>query len=268
MDFCSDLLTWTSGISNQQQPGWVHSVSYGEQRHKRVCPEETMNRLDQDFMKLNTRGISFVIASGDSGSGWWARDGYNLGYLCPSWPASSEYVTAVGSTYFYRDNKNEEEATTQFGSGGGFSFWHTQPSWQQAAVQKYLASQSGKIKGKFNKDGRATPDVSAMGEQFTIVINGRREAGIGGTSASTPTFAGIVSRLNDLRLNAGKTTIGGGLNKIIYANPSMFYDVTIGSDRIGLNAEHGFDCTVGWDPVSGMGTPNFPAMAKVIGDLP
>eukprot|EP01006_Ploeotia_vitrea_P041564 TRINITY_DN66548_c2_g2_i1.p1 TRINITY_DN66548_c2_g2~~TRINITY_DN66548_c2_g2_i1.p1 ORF type:complete len:563 (-),score=104.13 TRINITY_DN66548_c2_g2_i1:836-2500(-) len=267
MDFCSDLLTWTSDISNAALPGWVHSVSYGEQRHKRVCAEADMNRLDQDFMKLNTRGISFIIASGDSGSGWWARDGWNDDYLCPSWPSSSEYCTAVGSTYFYEGNRDVEQATTQFGSGGGFSFWHTRPSFQDAAVTEYL-KKAKHAKGKWNQNGRATPDVSAMGEEFTIVIRGGKEPGIGGTSASTPTFAGIITRLNDKRLNAGKTTLGGALNKLIYSNPQMFYDVTIGSDRIGLNREHGWDTAVGWDPVTGMGTPNYAAMEKVVMSLP
>eukprot|EP00178_Gracilaria_changii_P007955 TRINITY_DN24672_c0_g1_i1.p1 TRINITY_DN24672_c0_g1~~TRINITY_DN24672_c0_g1_i1.p1 ORF type:complete len:560 (-),score=75.16 TRINITY_DN24672_c0_g1_i1:59-1549(-) len=265
MDFCSDLISWTGGIANTAEPGLVHSVSYGAQYHNPICDKTTRDRLDANFKSLNTKGLTFVIASGDSGSGQYSRAGYNDGYLVPSWPASSEYCTAVGSTYFYEGNENVESATTQFGSGGGFSYEHTRPTWQDAAVKSYLASTKLPT-AKYAQNGRGTPDVSAMGEEFTIVMRGNKFPGVGGTSASTPTFAGIVSRLNDLRLNAGKSSLGQ-INKLIYSNPQMFYDVTIGSDKIGMNKQ-GWDCAKGWDPVTGMGTPNFVEMAKVLASLP
>jgi tripeptidyl-peptidase-1 len=49
----------------------------------------------------------------------------------------------------------------------------------------------------------------------------------GGTSASTPIFAGVINRLNEERLNAGKGPIGF-LNPSLYANPSMLNDITNG----------------------------------------
>ena len=46
-----------------------------------------------------------------------------------------------------------------------------------------------------------------MGEGFQVVINGETEA-VGGTSASAPTFAGIVSLLNEARIQGGMKPLG------------------------------------------------------------
>ena len=87
---------------------------------------------------------------------------------------------------------------------------------------------------------------------------------VGGTSASTPLFAGLVSLINDVRVSKGKKPLGF-LNPFIYSNPQAFTDVTVGNnaiDRSGMPAKYGFQCTKGWDPVTGMGTPKFGAMLE------
>ena len=63
--------------------------------------------------------------------------------------------------------------------------------------------------------GHAVPDVSAMGEFFQVVVGGSIES-VGGTSASSPTFAAIVALLNDERIAAGKPTLGF-LNPLLYS---------------------------------------------------
>jgi len=45
--------------------------------------------------------------------------------------------------------------------------------------------------------------VSALGEGYQVLVDGRPNS-VGGTSASSPMFAGLVSLLNEARLNAGK----------------------------------------------------------------
>ena len=56
---------------------------------------------------------------------------------------------------------------------------------------------------------------------------------IGGTSASTPTFAALVALLNDARLKAGLPTLGF-MNPLIYLIgaqvPSAFNDITKGNN--------------------------------------
>lgn len=86
-----------------------------------------------------------------------------------------------------------------------------------------------------------------------------------GTSASAPTFAGILTLINQERLNAGKSSIGF-VNPALYAEPSVFDDITSGSNP-GCGTA-GFKTSVGWDPVTGLGTPRFPEMLAYFLSLP
>merc|ERR1712050_153372 len=98
---------------------------------------------------------------------------------------------------------------------------------------------------------------------YQVVYTGRIGT-IGGTSASTPAFAGMVSLLNEERLKNGKPPMGY-LNKFIYQNADAFRDVVTGDDLVGRQHNHlqyGFTCAKGWDPVTGLGTPNFPKLLE------
>ena len=192
------------------------------------------------------------------------------GTLWTSWPASSPWVTAVGATRFVGQQPgNEEMASDKFGSGGGFSsrIGQTNAEWQSAAVENYLKivpkGAPFPPAGSFSPTGRATPDVSALGEGFRIVV-GARPGEIDGTSASAPTFAAVVSLLNGHQLHNGAKRLGF-LNPWLYQNPQMFTDVTKGSNAFGRQTgplTYGYNCTKGWDPVTGLGTPNFVQMMK------
>jgi hypothetical protein len=188
--------------------------------------------------------------------------------LYPSWPASSPWVTAVGATRFINQDptgKSGEMATDQFGSGGGFSSMFPQSpnaTWQISAVKGYLSSDKDiPPPGTYDPNGRGTPDVSALGEGFQVLVNSRLQS-VGGTSASAPTFAAIISLLNDARMQAGKPALGF-LNPWIYANADMFTDVVTGSNKIGRSGQafkYGWDCLPGWDAATGFGTPIFSKM--------
>ena len=97
-----------------------------------------------------------------------------------------------------------------------------------------------------------------------MVMDGR-DAENDGTSGSAPIFGAIVSLLNEARLGAGKPPLGF-LNPWLYANADAFTDVTVGTNAIGHQpgrpgpvgaTPYGFNCTAGWDPVTGLGTPRF-----------
>ena len=112
--------------------------------------------------------------------------------------------------------------------------------------------------GSFAALGRATPDVAALGEGYKVYQGGRVIA-VDGTSAATPTFAALVSLLNEARFKAGLPQMGF-LNPFLYANPDAFFDVVKGTNAIGRgtgNLTYGFACAKGWDPATGIGTPHF-----------
>jgi tripeptidyl-peptidase-1 len=86
-----------------------------------------------------------------------------------------------------------------------------------------------------------------------------------GTSASAPTFGSLITLVNTARLDVGKSTVGF-INPAIYANPWMFNDITEGGNQ-GCGTA-GFTAVSGWDPVTGLGTPNFPKMVAYWLGLP
>lgn len=233
-------------------------------------------------MKLALQGVSVLYASGDSG----VANRYNAGYpnsclnseqdyvdnngtrYSPSFPANCPYITSVGATTLRgNDTSSGEQAVSSFGSGGGFSNVFTLPSYQASAVTefntKYAPNYGPNV---YNDTGNARgfPDVAAIGLNVATVFNGST-FGVGGTSASAPIFAGIVTLLNEARIAAGKGPIGF-LNPTLYANPGAFNDITIGSNP-GCGTG-GFNATPGWDPVTGLGTPNFPKLKEVFLSLP
>jgi tripeptidyl-peptidase-1 len=262
-DFCSDLLKWASDVAGESEHPNVVSLSYGSQKIG-FCDSTTVQRLSQDVQKLGAMGVTVVIASGDDGSGGISRQGSNNGKLSPSGPASIPYALAVGSTFFDSGLSGEEMATTQFGSGGGFSYDYDMPSYQSSAVKAYLAKNPKTGTSAYANNGRASPDVALLGEKFAVVDAGRTLA-VGGTSASTPSWGAVISLLNEECLSAsgGKKTLGF-VNPLFYQNADAFNDITQGSNAIGSNAASGWKCTEGWDAVTGLGTPQFTKLQNVV----
>lgn len=251
-------------------------------------------------MKLGLQGVTLVFASGDSGVAGPEGDDSNNGCLgtrdtvfSPTFPNTCPYVTNAGSTTLppgANVNTDSEVATTRFGSGGGFSNLYEIPDYQSSAVANFFATADppyasysafdltnpGASGGVYNKIGRAYPDVSAVGvsnritklrlspiltdlQDNVVVFIGGEEGLIGGTSAAAPCFASIIVRINEERIAAGKSTVGF-VNPVIYANPTAFHDITVGNNPgCGTN---GFSAAKGWDPVTGLGTPNFPALLE------
>lgn len=185
--------------------------------------------------------------------------------LYPSWPASSPWVTSVGATRFVGHKIGAEEmATDQFGSGGGFSsrFDQSNAPWQVEATAKYIAQGASLPKfpsaSLFPAGGRGTPDVSALGEGYQVYVSGKVNS-VGGTSASSPAFAGMISLINDARKQAGKPALGF-LNPFLYKNADSFTDIVKGTNAIGRGngpVPLGYAAAPGWDPATGLGTPVF-----------
>jgi tripeptidyl-peptidase-1 len=248
-------------------PSQIFSLSY--QDFEDSLPPAFMTRLNTEFAQLAMRGTTLVTGSGDWGVGCTTHargytvsthrngSGQAAGMFRSDFPSSSPYVVSVGATTFPSGGRPStgSEIGVPF-SSGGFSNHFARPAYQSKAIPPFIAH-TGVPPALFNASGRGFPDVSAVGVNFQVVINGRT-VGVGGTSASSPTFAAILSRVNTVRLAAGKATLGWA-NPWLYAahsaSPSAFHDVTRGNNAHG--ACEGFNATAGWDPMTGLGTPNW-----------
>lgn len=259
------LLDWVDQVMSMDSPPLVHSVSYGNDEIQQTSVEY-METCNTQFMKAGAMGLSILFASGDQGV--WGRSGVGSEYH-PDFPAASPYVTAVGGTDFSTKSTIGEESAWSCG-GGGFSDTFETPEWQSDAVASYLtkAAAQGVLPDSslFNATGRAYPDVSALGGQvnpYCVGIKGGSFGGVAGTSASCPVVAGVFAQLNNVRLAAGKSSMGW-LNPFIYANGDCFNDVSDGSMNNCNRGTTGFSALSGWDPATGFGSPNYECLAKAV----
>jgi tripeptidyl-peptidase-1 len=148
-----------------------------------------------------------------------------------------------------------------FSSSGGFSNVFPIPDWQASAVAGYLSTLGNTNAGLFNASGRGFPDVAAYGRNAQI-ISGGEQIPVDGTSVSSPVFAAVIALVNAELLALGKPVLGF-LNPWLYANPGALNDIATGNN-LGCGT-NGFPAVAGWDPVTGLGTPNFSSLIKALG---
>jgi len=262
------FLLWLSELSNQTSPAYVQSLSYGENEDSYSSTYQ--RRGDVELMKLGVRGVSILVATGDSGVQGAAQAG-GAPPACepfsPIWPASSPYVTAVGGTQFSShstaicdiasvysygtpsgmpfacpdDDIGEIVCSADTGamitSGGGFSDRYARPAYQGNQVTEYLQNAESLLPPAkfFNSSGRGYPDISAISQNVPVVFEGKVVM-VGGTSAAAPIAAGLISSLNGARLALGKPTLGF-LNPLLYyldeTRPEAYIDVRFGNNSGG-----------------------------------
>nr|KAF6325905.1 tripeptidyl peptidase 1 [Myotis myotis] len=257
------FLQWLLLLSNESALPPVHTASYGDDEDS--LSSAYIQRVNTEFMKAAARGLTLLFASGDSGAGCWSTSGRHQ--FRPSFPASSPYVTTVGGTSF----KNPFRVTSEvvdYISGGGFSNVFPRPSYQEEAVAKFLSSSPQLPPSSyFNASGRAYPDVAALSDGYWVVSNRVPIPWVSGTSASTPVFGGILSLINEHRILNGRPPLGFLNPRLYQQHGAGLFDVTRGCHESCLNEEvqgQGFCSGPGWDPVTGWGTPNFPALLKTL----
>merc|ERR1712100_93596 len=115
----------------------------------------------------------------------------------------------------------------------------------------------------YNATGRGYPDIAALGGQKApyCISEGKRFAGVAGTSAACPVAAAVFALLNDARLSAGKAPLGF-LNPFIYQNAGAFNDVTSGKNNAGFG--NGFTAIKGWDAATGFCTPDYEKLLTAV----
>ncbi|KAI9448785.1 subtilisin-like protein [Lactarius psammicola] len=250
-------LEWLNHVLKLQDIPQTISTSYGE--NEQSVPLDYAKSVCDLFAQLGARGVSILFASGNSGVGRGdcvVNDGSGRVQFLPIFPASCPFVTSVGGTQGFEP----EEAADL--SSGGFSNYFQAEEYQQEAVSIFLQNLGSKYHGLYNASmSRGFPDIAAQANRFRICFNGRRGL-IGGTSCATPVVAGIISLLNGFLISRGKAPLGF-LNPWLYSDARAgLNDITSGSNP-GCGTD-GFSAGVGWDPVTGLGTPNFEKLQKII----
>lgn len=177
-------------------------------------------------------GVTFLAATGDNG----APGGY---------PAFSPNVVAVGGTQITLGTGGGYGSEAGWsGSGGGFSRFEPEPSWQQS-VQ--------------NTGERSIPDVSMdASPQSGVPVYDSYDFGasspwikVGGTSLATPMWAGLIAIADQGRALAGMNSLDGPTQTLprLYSLPSAdFHDITS-----GFNGR--YSAGPGYDEGTGIGTP-------------
>ncbi|MCX3063030.1 putative Ig domain-containing protein [Streptomyces beihaiensis] len=191
---------------------------------------ESSSQTSQDAQYFDHPGVAITVSAGDSAYG-------------AEYPATSQYVTAVGGTALTTSSNSRGwsesvwHTSSTEGTGSGCSSYDPKPSWQ---------TDSGCSR-------RMEADVSAVADPATGVAvydtyGGSGWAVYGGTSASSPIVAGVYAL-------AGTPGSNDYPAKYPYQHTGNLNDVTSGSNgscstAYFCNAETGYDGPTGW------GTPN------------
>jgi hypothetical protein len=177
---------------------------------------------DADF---NHPGVAITVAAGDDGTG-------------AEYPATSQYVTAVGGTTLTTASNSRGWAESAWsGSGSGCSAYDPKPSWQTVTTSCAR---------------RAEADVSAVADPNTgvAVYQTYGESGwvvYGGTSVASPIIASVYAL-------AGTPGSADHPASYPYAHPTSLFDVTSGSN--GTCGAPLCTAGTGWDGPTGLGTPD------------
>ncbi|MFF7470515.1 putative Ig domain-containing protein [Streptomyces sp. NPDC008092] len=191
---------------------------------------ESSSQTSEDTSYFKHPGVAITVSAGDEDYG-------------AEYPATSQYVTAVGGTALSTSSSTRGwtesvwKTSSSEGTGSGCSAYDAKPSWQ---------TDTGCTK-------RMESDVSAVADPATGVAvydtyGGSGWAVYGGTSASSPIIAGVYAL-------AGTPGSSDYPAKYPYSHTSNLYDVTSGNNG---SCSTSYFCTAGtgYDGPTGWGTPN------------
>uniref|UniRef100_A0A8C7GZ10 Tripeptidyl-peptidase 1 n=1 Tax=Oncorhynchus kisutch TaxID=8019 RepID=A0A8C7GZ10_ONCKI len=249
------FLQWMLLLSNMTDIPWVHTISYGDDEDS--LSSAYMMRINTEFMKAGSASLGPKSV--------YANTNCHAFHL--SLYAFSPYVTTVGGTSFKNPFKVTYEVTDYI-SGGGFSNVFKMPDYQVGAVEGYLkAVPVLPPKTYFNTSGRAYPDIAALSDNYWVVTDRVPIPWVSGTSASTPVVGGILSLINDQRFLKGLPSLGFLNPRLYQLQGQGLFDVTDGCHLSCLDEQvqgQGFCAALSWDPVTGWGTPNYPALLAAL----
>jgi len=208
---------------------------------------------DLIFQEMAAQGQTFFTANGD-------YDAYT-GLI--SFPDDTPYITQVGGTFLYTTGPGGSYVSETvwnrgggIGTGGGISTQYPIPSWQ---TNVSMTANHG------STTMRNVPDVALTADNVFVRANGTSFL-VGGTSCSSPLWAGFMALVNQQAASQGAPPIGF-LNPVVYAlglgskYATSFHDTTTGnntsgSSPINFSAVPGYDLCTGWGSPAGINTIN------------
>lgn len=272
---------WAMEIALDVQ--WAHATAPLARIVLIEAPDASVNSLLGAVRLANLMGPGVVSMSFGAAEGNWtasvdsAFTGKNMTYLAAtgdsgssvSWPSVSPNVLAVGGTTLSYSGSGVRSESAWSGTGGGISAYTALPSYQSAS----------NVPGMTGLLRRNVADVAfnadpATGQYTAVMAPGSSTASwlsIGGTSLSTPQWAGLIAIANASRALQAKTALGlahttlyGQIAAIPGTFASSFADITRGSN--GTCSV----CTarVGYDPLGGLGTPNVKSLLASLSGMP
>jgi kumamolisin len=237
----------TAAIHDEVNKPSVISISWGAPESEWSL--DAMTSFDQAFQAAAALGVTVCCAAGDAGSSDQdPANGKPDGLAHVDFPASSPYVLGCGGTRLAASNGAIATETVwndnpqSSASGGGVSDVFGLPDYQGKVAVPPSANPGGRI-------GRGVPDVAGNASPATgyrVRVDGFNFV-VGGTSAVSPLWAGLVALMNQ---KLQKPV--GFLNPLLYGpvvDSGAFHDITKGNIGAYAAAE-------GWDACTGWGSPD------------
>ncbi|KAF8262087.1 peptidase S8/S53 domain-containing protein [Lactarius quietus] len=250
------ILEWLLLVLDQETVPQTITISYGV--FEKFIPQEYAVAICNMFAELGSRGASVLVASGNDGVGPPAaeecldRSG-SLRFPI-EFPTSCPWVTSVGGT---SSPVFRAEIGARF-SGGGFSSYFPRPLTRKLPWGR-------QYNDYYHREARGIPDISAQAVNYYTIYEGLPVLS-SSTTCAAATVASIISLLNDYRISTRRKPLGF-LNLWLYGHGREgLYDVIYGYNP-GCGTR-GFFAIHGWDPVTGLGTPDFLLLQYTLDYIP
>jgi uncharacterized protein (TIGR03437 family) len=260
----------------------VVTESFGDCEALRTTYEASYRTEAQ---KASVEGVTWLASTGDTGA---ANCDYNVSIaslgLAVNFPASIPEITAVGGTEF-NEGSGRFWNTSNDANGGSAASYIPEVAWNDTLPGQPLLAGGGGASSYYPKpawqagitpadNARDLPDIaldaSNLHDPYNVMTGGVWKFS-GGTSVSTPVFAGIVALLNQyLVASKAQSKPGlGNINPTLYhlaiSAPSAFHDITVGDNIVpctpgskdcGASLQFGYKAGPGYDQVTGLGSVN------------
>lgn len=292
-------LEWAGAIARNANLIYVYSTSVTEAAQyaidQNLAPVLTMSyggcELDNSVafrgvaQQANAQGITFLASSGDGGSATCDYRGVTPQAskgVTTDWPADFPEITGVGGTQFNEGTGTYWSTTNSAADGSALSYI-PEAAWNDSTAANLVLAGGGGPSVLFPKpiwqtgpgvpddSERDVPDLALAAavyhDSYYVVSNGGGYF-VGGTSAASPTFAGMLALLNQYLASktspalTGLGNINPALYRLAQSTADVFHDVTSGDNKVPcvqsspscVDGLLGFQAGPGYDLATGLGS--------------